>query len=37
MEWTRAITEDGQTAELTSIRAKVDVRELYDAAAEPGQ
>ncbi len=34
-EWTRAIAEDGQTAELTSIGAKLDVRELYDAAREP--
>lgn len=32
--WTRAIAGDGATASLASIGAVLDVRELYDAAAE---
>jgi Uma2 family endonuclease len=33
--WTRAIGSDGDKVALTSIRASLDVRELYAAAAEP--
>jgi Uma2 family endonuclease len=33
--WTRRAAHDGEVAELESIGAKLDVRELYDAAAEP--
>jgi Uma2 family endonuclease len=33
--WTRELARDGEVAELGSIGATLDVRELYDAAAEP--
>jgi Uma2 family endonuclease len=34
-DWTCCVSLDGDTAELRSIDATIDVRELYDAAAEP--
>lgn len=33
--WTRAISREGQSARLDAVGATIDVRELYDAAAEP--
>ncbi|MGH7819800.1 MAG: Uma2 family endonuclease [Candidatus Binatia bacterium] len=33
--WTKTVTRDGERASLASIGAYLDVRELYDAAAEP--
>ena len=33
--WTRQVARDGDVAQLGSIGAALDVRELYDAAAEP--
>jgi Uma2 family endonuclease len=33
--WTQQLARDGETAELTSIDARLDVRDLHDAAAEP--
>ena len=33
-EWTNAVSGDGEVAELESIDARLDVRELYEAAAE---
>jgi Uma2 family endonuclease len=34
--WTSSIAREGDVAELASIGARLDVRELYAAAAEPG-
>jgi Uma2 family endonuclease len=34
--WTCRVAYEGDVAELSSIHATIDVRELYDAAAEPG-
>jgi Uma2 family endonuclease len=34
--WTSIVARDGDTADLASISARLDVRELYEAAAEPG-
>jgi len=34
-EWTRGVAREGEAIELSSIRARIDVRELYEAAAEP--
>jgi Uma2 family endonuclease len=33
--WTSVIFRDGEVAELRAIEARLDVSELYDAAAEP--
>ena len=33
--WTSTTTVDGEVAVLSAIEARIDVRELYDAAAEP--
>ncbi|MCC6559184.1 MAG: serine/threonine protein kinase [Polyangiaceae bacterium] len=33
--WTSALAREGDVAELASVGARLDVRELYDAAAEP--
>ena len=33
--WTRALAAEGDVAQLTAIGARLDVRELYDAAADP--
>jgi Uma2 family endonuclease len=33
--WAAAVAHDGEIAELPCIEARLDVRELYDAAAEP--
>lgn len=33
--WTRVVSTDGEVAELGSIGARLDVRELYELAAEP--
>lgn len=33
--WARSVARDGERASLASIDAELDVRELYDAAAEP--
>lgn len=33
--WTSMVAPEGQVAELASVGARLDVRELYDAAAEP--
>jgi Uma2 family endonuclease len=33
--WTSAIAQDGRSAELSSVSANIDVRELYASAAEP--
>lgn len=32
--WTSALAQDGDVAQLASVGARLDVRELYDAAAE---
>jgi Uma2 family endonuclease len=33
--WTSVVAKEGDVAELVSVGARLDVRELYDAAAEP--
>ena len=33
--WTCQVAREGEVARLSSVGARVDVRELYDAAAEP--
>ena len=34
--WTRVVSTDGELADLGSVGARLDVRELYEAAAEGG-
>jgi Uma2 family endonuclease len=34
--WSSRVTGEGDEADLSSVGARIDVRELYDAAAEPG-
>jgi Uma2 family endonuclease len=34
-EWARSLSREGEVAQLTAITATLDVRELYEAAAEP--
>jgi len=33
--WTSSVAREGEVARLDAIRAQLDVRELFDAAAEP--